>query len=129
MVAGKMDLVARKPSYGIVLDGKTGQQKKRDWWQVLLYMLFLPMVWGSGIMRIRGEVFYKTGSIDIEPEEVTDAVRAKVFALIKSVGKDCSAPPAKSPSALECGFCDISKNDCPERIAPAEETVTETELF
>lgn len=130
LVAGKMDLVARKPGYCIVLDGKTGQQRKSDWWQVLLYAIFLPLAWNTGSMRISGEVFYKDGTrIQIEPEEVTEAIRHQVFALIKSVGKDAAWPFPKSPSAKECGWCPISRNDCAERVENKDAAVTTTTLF
>ena len=131
MLAGKMDIVARKPGYAIVLDGKTGQQRKRDWWQVLIYMIALPMCWNSGNMRISGEVFYRDGtSIRIEPEEVTQEIRQKVFNLIRMLGSDCISPPAKTPSIQECGMdCNISGNDCDARIDRRDMAVTETSMF
>ena len=131
MLAGKMDIVARKKGYCIVLDGKTGQQRKRDWWQVLIYMIVLPMVWNSGTMRISGEVFYKDGSrIQIEPEEVTQEIQKKLFDLIRMIGSAGMMPPAKTPSIPECGMaCDISRNDCDARIDRKDAAITETALF
>lgn len=127
IIAGKMDLVARKAGYAIVLDGKTGAVRKRDWWQVLIYMAVLPILWKTD-MRISGEVFYKTGdSLRIEPEELTQAHRQAIFGLAKRIGT--MTDPVKTPSAAECRFCDISSNDCDARIGNADAAVTSTTLF
>jgi len=129
IIAGKMDLVARQTGHAIVLDGKSGDVQKRDWWQVLIYMAVLPLAWKTGSMRISGEVFYKTGQrITIEPEELTQERRAQIFAKAKEIGS-MTAPPPKSPSPNECRRCDISTNDCPERMDNMDDTVTETDVF
>jgi CRISPR/Cas system-associated exonuclease Cas4 (RecB family) len=127
IIAGKMDLVARKANYATVLDGKTGQPRKRDWHQVLIYMAALPILWKTP-MRISGEVFYKESAIRIEPEELTQDLKRQIFGLAKQIGTMQSAPP-KTPSALECAMCPISKNDCPDRIEDPAEAVSETDLF
>ena len=41
--------------------------------------------------------------------------------LIKRVAD--GMPARKVPSSMECGFCNITKADCPERVA--EETIVE----
>ena len=128
IIAGKMDLVARKKTYATVLDGKTGSPRKRDWWQVLIYMAVLPILWKTS-MRISGMVFYKNGSeLQIEPEELTAELKQQIFGLAKRIGTMQVAPP-KTPSVLECAMCPISKNDCPDRIEDAAEAVTSTDLF
>lgn len=129
IIAGKMDLVTRKDAYAIVLDGKTGQKRKSDWWQALIYMAVLPIRWHRPNMRISGEVFYKDGtSIRIEPEELTADLKTQIFTLARFIGSR-GEPPAKSPSPMECKFCKIGKNDCPQRIDSMESAVTETSLF
>lgn len=128
IIAGKMDLVARKPGYAIVLDGKTGSVKKRDWWQVLIYQAILPILWHTD-MRISGEVFYKSGQqVRIEPEELTADLRQQIFSLVRRIGTMTDAP-MKVPSAPECAFCDIGSNDCPERITDVEAAAVTTSLF
>lgn len=128
IIAGKMDLVARKQGYAIVADGKTGERRKSDWWQVLIYMAALPIIWKSGTMRISGEVFYKDQArVGVEPEELTAELRKKIFALAKYVGS-MTQPPAYTPSPHECAFCKIGPNDCAKRMT-METAVAETEEF
>lgn len=133
IVAGKMDIVARKPGYAIILDGKTGQVRKSDWHQMLTYMAVLPLLWESGLMRISGEVFYKDGTrIVIEPEEVTAERKTALFDLIRRIASPSAAgtlTPSRTPSVLECQWCDISANDCPQRMEHAEAAAVSTNLF
>ncbi len=129
IIAGKEDLIARKPGYCIVLDGKTGQQRNSDWHQVLIYAAVLPLIWHSGSMRISGEVFYKDGKrVQIDPEELTAERKQAIFSLAKQVGS-ATDPPKRTPSPNECRFCSIGKNDCPERMDDMAAAVSETSLF
>src|SRR3990167_116234 len=128
--AGKMDLVARKNGYGVVLDGKTGAPKARDYWQVLIYLTMLPLCWHTRL-RLSGEVFYKDGSRrQIEPEEVTEERKGAIFALIRQIGQ-CQEQPPRTPSIPECARCDVGRNDCPDRMEPEAENsgVEHTDLF
>ena len=47
------------------------------------------------------------------------AFKSELFALIRRIAD--SQPARRVPSALECGMCDLTPNDCPDRIdaAPA----------
>lgn len=111
ILAGKPDLIARRPGEFLVVDGKTGQQRNSDWWQVLIYLVALPPVFGAG--HWRGEVLYKNQHrVAIEPEELTPERREQIFARLRTCGS--SDRPAKTPSVTECRFCDITASDCPE---------------
>ena len=44
-----------------------------------------------------------------------DAFKTGLFEMIRRVGGE--SPSRKAPSASECGFCEITSEDCPERIA------------
>jgi CRISPR/Cas system-associated exonuclease Cas4 (RecB family) len=112
-LAGKPDIVAHRDGQVLVIDAKTGKAKHGDWWQVLIYMAALPLVWERAI-PIHGEIQYRDHTIAIPPDALTPARRAQIFGLLRSVGS--SEPPLRVPSSSECAFCDLSAADCPERI-------------
>jgi hypothetical protein len=120
----------------LVEDCKTGQQKESDYWQVVLYLLFLPKAFKAlKEHRLAGAVIYPTGTVDQRrlnelngvreiwkrPVLAGDAEIAKdlVVKWIQRVGGD--EEPVRTPSWAECRYCDIA--DCPDR---AEEPVAET---
>ena len=115
-ISGKADLIALKwhaPS--LVEDCKTGSPKNSDLVQVMLYMLFLPL----SIDRFKdiiftGDVIYEDSEVRILPEDVDENLKKVVWDLIKRIGDE--KPCRKVPSYDECKWCDISKEDCPERI-------------
>lgn len=114
-LGGKPDIVAVKDDLAKVVDCKTGKRADKDYQQVLIYLMVLPLtceaVKGK---RLVGELQYKDGSVDIYPEELTPDVRARIVALIKKMGD--TTPPRRAPSFRECMFCDVSAKDCPDRI-------------
>ncbi len=114
VLLGKPDLVAELGAQFTISDGKTGDPSKSDWFQMLLYLYMLPKVWQNPSLRLTGEVFYKSGSrIQVHPEEFTADRKKETFSLIRVLAE--STPPKRTPSAIECRFCDIA--DCPERVA------------
>lgn len=113
-LSGKPDIVAMKRDVAIVIDAKSGKPRQSDHWQVLLYMLFLPMDWMKGFQVVRGEVEYRDGAVDVRP--ITQEERAKIKDALRLVtGKE--APPAR-PSRNECKFCDVAR--CQFREEKAE---------
>lgn len=118
-LAGKPDIVAVQGLDVLTVDGKTGQRKGKDIWQVRIYQMALPLTGrfpeGS---RFIGEVLYKDGSQPLGPLTADD--RARILALIAEVG--ASFVPEKVPSARECRFCNIAA--CTDRVVDAAAPVS-----
>lgn len=124
ILAGKPDVVARRAGEGLIVDCKGGKPKDSDFWQVVLYLDTVPALVPEPIVW-RGEVCYRDHSVTIEPEQV-NARRQQIYTLMRTLGS--VTRPRKVPSVRECGFCDVSKGDCPERME-AEEPLVMTSDF
>jgi len=115
-VSGKVDIVASKEQLNsIIEDCKTGQPRNSDQVQVMLYMLILPKC----IKKYKDTIFdgyvaYKDSEVPILSTDIDNDLKEVVWDLIKRISGD--EPCRKTPSHNECSFCDISKEDCPERI-------------
>jgi hypothetical protein len=117
-LGGVADLVAVRDGEGLVVDCKSGKQRDSDAFQVLTYMLVLPLTHEAcRHVKLAGEVQYRESRLRIEPEKLSDELKGLIRATIERVGGD--APPARVPSASECRFCDITAADCPERVDAA----------
>ena len=128
-LGGVADIVAVHDADGLVVDCKSGKQRDSDSMQVLTYMRVLPVTHAAcKDVRLAGEVQYRETSLRIEPEQLTDELKALMRGLIERVGGD--APARKVPSFSECRFCDITSADCPEKIEQALRVQTvEHDLF
>ncbi len=128
-LGGVADLVAVREGDGLVIDCKSGQRRDSDAFQVLTYMLALPLTHQAcrGV-RLGGEVQYRDSRLAIAPEKLTGELKGLILRTIESVGGE--APLPRVPSLSECRFCDITAADCPERIEEAQRVeVVETDLF
>lgn len=127
VLAGKPDLVARKPGEALVIDCKTGTERASDWFQVLVYLFALPKRYPDlSVVRLSGEVCYRSGPIAIHAEELNLARRDDIVAAVRQAA--AAVPPAKSPNRHDCAFCDIDTTDCAERWQDTEPVVTTTEF-
>jgi RecB family exonuclease len=126
-LAGKADIVAIKDDGALIIDCKTGQERHSDKMQVLIYMLILPKthraVQGK---KIIGEIQYNSASISIDANDVSEDFKKTFRECMQQISDETA--PEKVPSYSECSFCDITKDDCPDRIDEAPKTV-ETDLF
>ena len=114
-ISGKVDIVALGEHQAIVEDCKTGAPKNSDQVQVMLYMMFLPKsIEEYKDITFDGCVVYEDSEIPISWEEIDSNLKEVVWNLIKRIGNDKSC--RKVPSYNECNWCDINKEDCPERI-------------
>jgi len=115
-LAGKMDIVAVQGERILVIDCKSGQQRDSDWWQVLIYLFVLPMTKPTLTAGriVEGEVTYKSRSVPVPPEMLTEARRTDLIDLLRLMASP-NAPEAV-PSAHGCNFCDIPKSECPVRF-------------
>jgi hypothetical protein len=74
----------------------------------------VPKAFAIDATRLSGEVCYGARRIPIAADELTADRLDQIVALIRSVA-DKAVPPA-TPSAAECGWCDIPASDCAVRI-------------
>ena len=115
LLSGKPDILALHEKHGaLVVDAKTGQQRHSDFFQCLIYMLALPRVRGE-LQGLRGEVCYTSHQIQIEPEELTPDIEARIFAMLRTMGS--ADRPATVPSQRGCAWCDLA--DCKDRYIDA----------
>ncbi len=129
LLSGKPDIVACRDREVLVVDCKGGQQRDADFFQVLIYLFALPIIWAkhhperftSGPLHWRGEVAYRTYRRDIAQEECSADQVSRMTALVRLFGGD--TPPAKIPSVRECAFCDIGASDCAARVVMENEPV------
>ena len=117
-IGGKPDLIVLESDKSYtVYDVKTGQPKTSDIVQVMLYMSFLPYS-TSGIYKgkaINGCVVYKDGKKTAIPSHSVDGnFRAQITHFLNIL--NALDEPGKVPSYPECKFCDITKEDCHNRV-------------
>jgi len=126
-LGGKADIVGVKDGDVIVIDCKTGNPKNSDVIQVLIYMLALPATVAHCKGKTpRGRLQYKDSAVEI-PKDGLDEEFKQQLAETRNVIANADAPP-KSPSYSECRFCDITMQDCPERV-DEDPNIASTELF
>ena len=92
----------------------------RDIAQVQLYMYLLPKSnmaqWKGMDRKFEGAVVYADGhQVDIPADSVDEAFEARVADFMQKM----TGPvlPRRVPSGPGCGFCELTRADCPERIS------------
>ena len=116
MLGGKPDLIARKGSSGTIIHVKTGRPSPAHVVQVMLYMYAVP----RAMERHRGVAFdggvaYGNHDVEIPASAVDEWFIQNVSGVVRRLG--AAEPARRVSSQRECGFCDISSVDCPERVA------------
>ena len=120
VIGGKPDIIAVFPDgRTVVYDVKTGQQSPSHAVQVQLYMYLLPksnLVQWKGIAgKLEGAVVYAGGhQVNIPTASVDDAFEARLVDFMQKMTSP--VPPRRVPSGPECGFCELTDADCPERV-------------
>jgi hypothetical protein len=113
-VAGRPDIVAIKDSWVVVEDCKTGKRRDSHRFQVLLYMLLLPLApetkdYCQGQIP-HGRVVYPDGIVEIPAWSVDCQFRQLLRQTIATI---CSiTPPNSTPSPWECRYCNIPDTYC-----------------
>lgn len=128
-VGGTPDIVALRKNDAWVIDCKTGKPKDSHFFQVLIYMMVLPLTHPAcGGRYLAGEIQYPDYSVLILPDKLTDTLKTQITTAIERIAR--SEAPMKVPSPWECSNCPVDTCDCPERIndAPADEQ-PEHDLF
>ena len=115
-IAGKPDLIARSGTVGLISDAKTGKPRASDTIQVMTYMWAVP----QALRQYAGVTF--DGKVVYDDHEETIPSTAVDATFVRNIGEliqrvSNPTPARKVPSALECGFCQITSADCPDRAA------------
>ncbi len=114
-LGGKPDLIAVKDDLAVIIDAKTGKPGPSHAVQVMLYQYAVPkaMEQYKGL-EITGQVAYANHTVDIPADAVNEKFVRSMSSLVQRLGAE--TPARKIPSAGECRFCDISSEDCQERV-------------
>ena len=124
-LAGRPDLVVLDERDATIIDVKTGQERPWHRVQVMIYQYALPLALPQyRNVRIGGEVIYPTHTVRVPRGALPGHFIEELGALIRRLATD--APPKRVPSVQECGFCEVTAEDCPERVDMASETTTAT---
>jgi hypothetical protein len=121
VIAGKPDLITYTKATGqyTVYDVKTGKQRQSDIIQVMLYCYCLP--YASPIYKgkaLDGCVIYKTDRVEVPSKMVDDAFTKKAVYFLNLI--ETPNAPDKCPSSVECEYCELSAQDCPEKVQASE---------
>ena len=119
-VSGRPDLIAKFPDgRTVIYDAKTGRESFSHILQVQLYMYLLPK---AGIDRwsdtkFEGAVVYADGTEKhIAAASIDGGFIERLAAFMQKMASDM--PARRVPSEFECGQCDLTSADCPEKIEP-----------
>ena len=128
VLGGKPDLIAVSEGAGTILDVKTGQPSPSHHVQVMLYMYAVPKALHQyNSISFDGRLVYPDHEDYIPSTDVDDTFTNNLSSLIQRLASP--NPARRVPSGLECGFCDITAADCPERVESNDVVVGETEDF
>ena len=127
-LAGKPDLIAVKGSDAVIIDAKTGRSSPHHAAQVLTYMYAVPRAIPDyrGV-DFRGHVVYPDGNVQIPVSGMDRRFIDRLGTLIRRLADE--TPARRVPSGAECRFCDITADDCPERVEEMRGTEGTTEDF
>ena len=115
VLSGGPDVVATKGDDCIIVDFPQGEPTRSHAVQAMIHMYALPRVAGRLMgMFPRGELAYERELVDI-PDTSVD--REFIENLTDMAGRLASGEPtSRVPSLEECGRCDITGADCPDRL-------------
>lgn len=117
-LGGRPDLISTFEGKGTIIDIKTGKPSPAHHVQVMVYMYAVPKVLRQYRgMSFNGKVVYSDHEVEIPASAIDDKFIGNLTTLIGRLSS--TTPPQKIANSVECGFCDINKNDCPERAADA----------
>lgn len=127
-IGGKPDLITVSDRIGTIIDAKTGQPSPSHHVQVMLYMYAVPRALHqyNGV-TFEGKVVYPDHEDVIPANAVDETFINNMSGLIKRVASP--NPARKVPSVLECGFCNITSVNCPDRIESDDVGMGDTDDF
>ena len=115
-LAGKPDLIAVAGHDAVVIDAKTAKHSPHHAVQVMIYQYAVPRALAEyREVQFRGHVVYSDGkNVGTPASRIDREFAERLGALITRLAAD--TPARRVPSAAECRFCDITKQDCPARV-------------
>jgi len=123
-IAGKPDIVAIKDGWVVVEDCKSGKRLDSHRFQVLLYMLLLPLAPETKHLcqgqTPHGRLVYRDGIVEIPHWTVDSQFKQLLHQTIATIVS--STPPSQTSSTWECRYCNIPDAYCSARIEPGSET-------
>jgi hypothetical protein len=138
-LAGKPDIVAFKHDENRIRveDPKTGQKYLKHWYQNAIYMRWIRKTLGDRYAgySVEGALLYYSVEegiprlverIEMKLEEITPEVLQVIVQELQTVG--LGLPPERTPSDLECLYCDIPSSECPDRVIERQVPVEVTEF-
>ena len=114
-LAGKPDLITQRDGQAVIVDVKTGQESASHVVQVMIYLYAIPRAPERyRTLKLSGQATNLDHTVRIPAEAVDDQFIQNLGALIRRLAAD--KPPTRVLSRQECRFCDISAEDCPDRV-------------
>ena len=128
ILAGKPDLLVLNKNRILIIDFKTGQEQPWHKFQVMTYMYALPKAMPEyRDFKFAGEIVYPNQTQRVPQGCIDQGFVRDLSTLIRRVA--APEPPPTTASASECRFCDITADDCPDRVdadaAPASGDTTD----
>ncbi len=118
VISGKPDVIAVHPNGRVVIyDVKTGQESASHVAQVQLYMYLIPRAEGDRwrSTTFEGAVVYPGGrEVPVSADSVDESFIARVTEFIRKMTSPL--PARRVPSQPECGWCELTSADCPDRV-------------
>jgi hypothetical protein len=65
-----------------------------------------------------GCVVYKTDKVEVPSKMIDDAFTKRAVYFLNII--ESPSAPDKCPSSIECEYCDLSSDDCPEKTLSGE---------
>ena len=114
-LAGRPGIVVLEDRDATIIDVKTGREQPWHRVQVMIYQSALPLAFSQyRNVRIGGEVIYPTHTVRIPRGALLGQFIEELASLIRWLAVD--TPPRRVPSAQECRYCDVTSEDCPQRM-------------
>ena len=128
-VSGKLDILVIANHQGFVEDCKTGRKKNSDFYQVLIYLLLVPIsIQRCRGLDLKGRLVYLDDVMEIQADQVDEAFKEQFRGAIATLSNP--TPARKVPSYQECRYCDISAQYCSERVdAKPDQDLEKHDLF
>ena len=114
-LAGQPDLITQRDGQAVIVDVKTGEDSASHVVQVMIYLYAIPRALEHyRSLKLRGQATYQDHTVRIPAEAMDDQFVQNLGALIRRLAAE--RPAKRVPSPQECRFCDISAEDCPDRV-------------